>query len=291
MDLFKELSPDYKVIRIADVLNVPRSFYYKHKKAPVSKRKQEDKVLGEKVKELFYKRKERYGSPRITEDLREEGIKCSKNRVSRLMKEQNLVAKAKKKHVVTTNSKHDNPVAPNLLNRQFKQEKPDTVYCSDLTYIWTKEGWLYLCVIIDLFSRRIVGWSMDKTMDSSMFVRALDMAYLKRTPISGLIFHSDRGSQFCSLVFRNALKNYGMQQSMSRKGNCWDNSVAESFFHTLKVEEVYGKTYETREEAKSCLFEYIEVFYNRQRRHSTLKLLSPVAFEEKYAEEMYEKAA
>ena len=291
IDLMKSMESDHKVVRMADVLGVNRSSYYKYKKEPLCKRKREDEVIGERVEKIFGIHKKRYGSPRITADLKDEGINCGEKRVARLMKERNLVAKAKRKFVVTTDSQHDNPVAPNLLERKFNQEAPDKVYCSDLTYIKTKEGWLYLCVIIDLFSRKIIGWSMDDNMETTMFVRALEMAIMARNPGAGVMFHSDRGSQYCSELFRYKIEEYGMIQSMSRKGNCWDNAPAESFFHTLKIEEVYGKVYETREEAKSCLFEYIEVFYNRCRRHSTLKMLSPVAFEEKYEDQVYEKTA
>ena len=190
-----------------------------------------------------------------------------------------LSGKAKKKFKATTNSKHNLPVAENLLNQNFVAEKPNTVWASDITYIPTLEGWLYLVVILDLFSRQVVGWAMSDRLTSGFVVKALYQAIGRRHPASGCIFHSDRGIQYASTDFRDVLKVYGFIQSMSRKGNCYDNAVAESFFHTLKTEHVYEYRYETRAEARQSIFEYIEMFYNRQRRHSALGYRSPVSFE------------
>jgi len=220
-----------------------------------------------------------YGSPKITIELNAEGILCGKNRVARLMKENEIKSKVKKKYKVTTDSKHKNPVAENLLKRNFAAEKPDEKWVSDITYLWTGEGWFYLCVIIDLFSRQVVGWSVSKRMSSSLLINAFDKAYKKRKPSSGLIFHSDRGSQYASKAFRKVLKSKGLVQSMSRKGDCWDNAVAESFFSVFKKELIFGNQYISRAKLKSCIFEYIEIFYNRFRRHSYLEYLSPADFE------------
>ena len=178
-----------------------------------------------------------------------------------------------------TTVEHNLPVAPNLLKRNFSTEKPNQVWASDITYIWTKEGWLFLAVIVDLFSRQIVGWSIDKTMTRELVLTALRQACFQRKPGTGLIFHSDRGSQYCSREFRQALRDWHMLQSQSRKGDCWDNAVAESFFHTLKTEAIFHEIFETRTQAERFVFEWIEAFYNRERLHSTLGYMSPVAFE------------
>jgi len=231
------------------------------------------------IKESHKNSRRAYGSPRIVEDLKDKGMKCGKNRVARLMKIHGIVGKAKKKFKATTNSNHALPVAENLLNQNFEAAKPNTVWLSDITYIATLEGWLYLVVIIDLFSRQIVGWGMSDRLTSEFVVKALYQAIGRRHPGSGCIFHSDRGIQYASTDFRDVLKSYGFIQSMSRKGNCYDNAVSESFFHTLKTEHVYDYRYETRAEARHSIFDYIEMFYNRQRRHSALGYRSPVSFE------------
>ena len=188
--------------------------------------------------------------------------------------------KQKRKFKVTTDSKHDLPVAPNLLNRGFEVQEPDRAYVSDITYIWTQEGWLYLAVVIDLFSRQVVGWSMSNRMKTDLIINALTMARWRRQPGTGLMFHSDRGSQYCSKRFQKELKDHGMISSMSRKGNCWDNAVAESFFGSLKTERVFFANYKTREDAKRDIVDYIEMFYNSRRRHSYLGYVSPKEFEE-----------
>ena len=195
------------------------------------------------------------------------------------MKLAGVVAKQKRKFKVTTDSKHNLPVAQNLLNRQFEVCEPDRVYVSDITYIWTQEGWLYLAVVIDLFSRQVVGWSLQDRMMTNLIMDALRMAIWRRQPGKGLLFHSDRGSQYCSKKFQKMLKNHNMISSMSRKGNCWDNSVAESFFGSLKTERVYFTNYTNRDSAKSDIVDYIEMFYNSNRRHSYLGYISPKEFE------------
>ncbi len=203
------------------------------------------------------------------------------------MKLADVSAKQKKKFKVTTDSKHNLPVAPNLLNREFKVDTPDQVYVSDLTYIWTQEGWLYLAVVLDLFSRQVVGWSLNRRMTKQLVMDALRMAVWRRKPRAGLLFHSDRGSQYCSIDFQKMLSGYKMISSMSRKGNCWDNSVAESFFGSLKTERVFFSNYRTREEAKRDIVDYIEMFYNSKRRHSYLGYVSPKQFEKTWLAAYY----
>jgi transposase InsO family protein len=261
------------------IIGASRSGYYRWKRQPQTGRQKENEKILMEIREAHTKSRRTYGSPRITDELRSNGTKCGKNRVARLMKIHGIVGKAKKKFKATTNSMHNLPVAENLLNQNFVAEKPNTVWVSDITYISTLEGWLYLVVIIDLFSRQVVGWGMSDRMTSGFVVKALYQAIGRRHPSPGCIFHSDRGIQYASGDFKDVLKAYDFIQSMSRKGNCYDNAVSESFFHTLKTEHVYDYRYETRAEARLSIFEYIEMFYNRQRRHSALGYRSPVSFE------------
>lgn len=219
-----------------------------------------------------------YGSPRITKELRDRGFPASKARVDRLMQENGIRARHKRRYKATTDSKHNLPVAPNLLERNFTPEAPNQVWTADLTYIWTDEGWLYLAVVIDLFNREVVGWSMKPRMTADIVIDALTMAWFRKKPAPGLIHHSDRGSQYASGAFQARLKKYGMICSMSRKGNCWDNACSESFFNSLKNERVHGTRYGTRAEAEADIFDYIEPFYNRRRKHSTLGYASPQQF-------------
>ena len=272
-------SSTHGVQQMCRVIAASRSGYYRWKKQPQSNRQKENEKILVEIKESHKNSKRAYGSPRIVEDLKANGMKCGKNRVARLMKINGIAGKAKKKFKATTNSKHSLPVAENLLNQNFVAEKPNTVWLSDITYIPTLEGWLYLVVIIDVFSRQVVGWGLSDRLTSGFVVKALYQAIGRRHPGSGCIFHSDRGIQYASADFRDVLKAYGFIQSMSRKGNCYDNAVSESFFHTLKTEHVYDYRYETRAEARQSIFEYIEMFYNRQRRHSALGYRSPVSFE------------
>lgn len=267
------------VQRMCRVIGASRSGYYRWRRQPQSKRQKDNEKILKEIKESHKNSRRAYGSPRITEDLKAKRIKCSENRVARLMKVHGIVGKAKKKFKATTNSKHNLPVAENLLKQNFVTEKPNAIWASDITYIATLEGWLYLVVILDLYSRQVVGWAMSDRLTSGFVVKALYQAIGRRHPASGCIFHSDRGIQYASTDFRDVLKAYGFIQSMSRKGNCYDNAVVESFFHTLKTEHVYEYRYETRAEARQSIFEYIEMFYNRQRRHSALGYRSPVSFE------------
>jgi putative transposase len=267
------------VQKMCRVIGASRSGYYRWRRQPQSKRQKDNEKILMEIIESHKNSRRAYGSPRITEDLRAKGMRCSENRVARLMKIHGIIGNAKKKFKATTNSKHTLSVAENLLNQNFEAENPNTIWVSDITYIPTLEGWLYLVVILDLFSRQVVGWAMSDRLTSGFVVKAMYQAIGRRRPSSDCIFHSDRGIQYASSDFRDILKSYGFVQSMSRKGNCYDNAVAESFFHTLKTEHVYDYRYETRAEARQSIFEYIEMFYNRQRRHSALGYLSPVSFE------------
>lgn len=232
-----------------------------------------------KIEEIHQGSRRTYGSPRVFRVLKGMGESCGKTKVERLMKKHGIRAKTKRKFRVTTDSKHNLPVVENLLKRDFSPEKPNATWASDITYVWTREGWLFLAVIIDLFSRQVVGWSMSERMTKELVLSSLRMAYFRRKPGKGLIFHSDRGSQYCSYDFRSALTSYSMIQSQSRKGDCWDNAPTESFFHTLKTELIYDEVFETRDGAIRKIFEWMEVFYNRQRLHSTLGYNTPVDYE------------
>jgi len=265
--------------RMCYVLEVSRSGYYAWIKRPESTTEISNKDLTEKIIFIFQKSKKRYGCLRITAELHSQGIHCSKNRVRRLMKKHNITAKVKRKYKKTTNSNHKQPVAGNLVDMKFNPVAINRYWTSDITYIWTREGWLYLSVVMDLWSRRIISWKADRFMDESLVTEAVSKAINTRKPDRGLILHSDRGSQYASLKLRKMLNENNILQSMSSKGNCFDNAPTESFFATLKKELIYRGSFNTREEAKQAIFEYIEIFYNRYRRHSTLNYLSPVQFE------------
>lgn len=261
------------------VLDISRGRYYQWVKEPVSEREKANQDLVEKIRKIHEKSKQTYGSPRIIAELIKQGINCGHNRVVRLMRENGIKAKMKRRFKKTTDSNHKLPIAENVLNRDFSADSKDKKWVSDITYVWTMAGWLYLCTVIDLYSRKVVGWAMDDNMETSLVLSALDMACLNRNPEPGLIFHSDRGSQYASNEFREVMINKGFIQSMSRRGNCWDNAVAESFFHSIKTEELYFNKFYNKNEAKSCIFEYIELKYNRMRSHSYLGYLSPHQFE------------
>ena len=236
-----------------------------------------DGELLKRIREIHEETKAAYGSPRIFQELKGLGIPVSKGRVERLMRENGLRGRHKRRFKATTDSKHTLPVAPNRLEQNFETECPDQAWTADITYVATAEGWLYLAIILDLYTRQIVGWAMRERMTKELVIDALLMAWFRRRPPPGLIHHSDRGSQYCSHDFQKQLAAYGMLASMSRKGNCWDNATSESFFNSLKNERVHGSRYETRDEARTDLFEYIEVFYNRRRRHSALGGQCPAA--------------
>ena len=272
----------FPVSVMCDVLGASRSGYYAWLKKPASKRKQANMTLLEKIRTIQQASRGSYGSPRVYQALKEQGIPCSENRVACLMREDGLCAKTKRRYKATTDSNHNLPVAQNLLNRDFSPKAPNQVYAGDITYIWTAEGWLYLAVVLDLFSRSVVGWAMDKRMTRRLVMDALTMAVQRRRPPPGIIFHSDRGSQYASVDFQSLLANHGMRCSMSRKGDCWDNAPVESFFGSLKQELVFHQRYPTRFHARQSIFEYIERFYNRRRLHSTLGYKSPTNFEAAY---------
>jgi transposase InsO family protein len=263
-------------------LGVNRSSYYDWRRSNKSRLSMENEMLSERILQIFKEGRQSYGTRRIKRALGRQGFIVSRRRIGRLMKHMNLSCKTKKRFRATTDSKHKLPVSDNHLERNFNVEQPDKCYVGDITYIYTESGWLYLAVVIDLFSRKVVGWSMADHMKSELVNNALLMALWKRKPGKGLLWHTDRGSQYASTSHREILRQHGIKQSMSRKGNCWDNAVSESFFHTLKTELVHHVKFKTKEEAKQTIFEFIEVFYNRARMHSANDYLSPVEFEETY---------
>jgi transposase InsO family protein len=270
---------EFRICAMCRVLQVSRSGYYESLKRPPSDHSIEDDKLRPQIEAAFETGRKNYGTRRIKDELKKQETRVSRRRIGRLMREEGIRVQTKRKFKVTTDSNHDKPIAPNLLEREFTVNAPDTVYVGDITYIPTREGWLYLAVVIDLFSRAVVGWSMGSRMNAGLVNAAMLMAIWKRKPAKGLIFHSDRGSQYASDSYRKILDDHGLNASMSKKGDCWDNAVAESFFHTLKIELVHHCDYETREEARASIFEYIEVFYNRQRSHSTNGYEAPLVFE------------
>lgn len=261
------------------VLGVSRSRYYAQLKIGTTKRQREDRALFAAIKTAFDTSGQTYGAGRIVYELREDGIRTGKNRVWRLMQQHGLWVKTTKRFKVTTNSEHKRKVAPNLVQRNFSAEAPDRLWTGDITSIWTAEGWLYLAVVLDVFSRRIVGWSMKNRMTDELTITAFKNALIRRRPAPGLIFHSDRGSQYCSNRFQSLLKGTGGLQSMSGVGCCYDNAVTESFFGTLKRELVHHCSFKSRVEAQGQIFRYIEGFYNRQRRHSAISYQSPENYE------------
>lgn len=269
----------FRVTKMCQVLEVSRSAYYAYRRRPKSLRERDNERLVENITEIYQRSRRRYGSPRITAALHDQGLVCGHNRVARLMRQNDIVAKRKRRFKVTTHSQHKLPVAPNLVDRQFSADAPDQLWVSDITYIRTLQGWLYLAAILDVYSRQIVGWSMNSFLGQELVLKALRKALGRRQPAQGLIFHSDRGSQYASQSVRELLAERTFRQSMSGKGNCYDNAIMESFFATLKTELIYDETYHTRAQARQSVFEYIEVFYNRFRKHSALGYLSPAQFE------------
>ena len=268
------------------MLGVRPSAFYAWIKRPPSTHRTRDELLGGQIGEIFAASGQRDGRPRVHAELRAQGYICSEKRVARLMRERGLAVKARRAFVATTDSRHMQPVAQNVLNRRFSVEQvehPNRAWVGDITYIPIRDGWLYLAVVLDLKSRKVIGWSMKQTLEQSLVAEALVMAQKGRLdgPTQGtLVFHSDRGSQYAAGATREWLNIWEIGQSMSRKGNCWDNAVAESFFATLKKELVHREHYHTPEQAKASLFYYIEVFYNRQRRHSALGFQSPHDYEQ-----------
>ena len=268
------------VRRKCHLAEMPRSTFYASQDRPESKRERRNRYLLMFIKEVHVQSRRTYGSRRIYAELHKRHIRCSVNRIARLMRQHGIVAVQRRKYRPTTDSKHDFPVAPDRLGRNFAATQRNRVWVADITYIPTDEGWLYLATEMDLYSHRIIGWSLSSRLARQLVLDALDLAIGQRRPGSGLIHHSDRGVQYACGDFQRLLKQHGMVASMSRKGDPYDNAVAESFFRTLKVELVYRRRFRTRAEAKAAIVEYIELFYNRRRRHSSLGYLSPCEFEE-----------
>jgi transposase InsO family protein len=269
----------YPVQRLCRVMGVARSGYYAWLQGNPSRREMANQHLSEQIRVVHAESRGTYGYPRVHAELRARGEVCTRKRVARLMRQQGLCGRRKgRRYVVTTDSRHADPVAPNLLNQDFQANAPDQKWCSDITYIPTYCGWLYLAIVLDLFSRKIVGWAMAPDMRQALVHDALNMALVRRQPPPGLIHHSDRGSQYTAYAYQALLLQHDIQPSMSRKGNCYDNAPAESFFATLK-EEILTQPFHTQQDARSAVFNFIEVWYNRRRRHSALGFCSPIDFE------------
>ncbi len=262
------------------VLRVSRSGYYEWRDRPQSPRDRANDVLDHEIKTVFDEHRERYGSPRITEELKDRGIACSENRVARRMQAQGLRAIQRKKFKVTTDSNHDRPVAEDLIEQVFTASRPNEKWVSDISYVWTDEGWLYLAVVMDLYSRAVIGWSMNRQMTQQLVIDALTMALFRRGFPKGTIIHSDRGSQYCAAAYQRLIKVNELRCSMGRRANCYDNAAMESFFHTLKVELVHHHRFTSRAVARRAIFEYIESYYNRRRRHSAIGNQIPMLVEE-----------
>jgi transposase InsO family protein len=261
------------------MVSVSRSGYYHWRQRPVSAREQANQVLAKDIKRIFEDEKSRPGSPRITRRLQEEGQSAGRHRVARIMRDNGIRAKAAKKYKATTNSNHALPVAPNLLEQNFTADAPDQKWVSDITYIWTEEGWLYLAVVLELYSRRVLGWAIAERMTATLVCDALTMALWRRRMPKGVIVHSDRGSQYCSTAYQKLINKHHLICSMSKKGDCYDNAAMESWNHSFKVEAVHGERFQTRSEAQYQVIESIEVYCNQKRLHSKLGFVSPEAFE------------
>ena len=270
---------EFPIRLLCHVLEVSESGYYAWRKRAPSERKRTDEELGKRIEDAYQKNRQVYGSPRIYAELKEQGVHCGRKRVARLMRERDINAKSKRRKIKTTDSRHDNPVAPNILDRDFTADAPNTKWVSDITGIETSEGWLYLAAIVDIYSRFVVGWAMGKERDEQLITNAAVMALSRRRPGAGLLHHSDRGSQYTSQGYQDLLKEHGIEISMSKKGDCYDNALMESFFGTFKEACVERHTLKTRSEARQVIFEYLEVFYNRQRKHSSLGYVSPANYQ------------
>jgi putative transposase len=279
-EFMKNHVDEFSIEKMLKVFKVSRSGYYQFIHAEQSARSKEDNRLLELIEMIYQESRGTYGSPRIHAELRSQGETCSRKRVARLMKKAGIEAKMKKRFKVTTRANPKAKTAPNLLKQDFTAEAPNQRWVADFTYVATGEGWLYVAIVLDLFSRKIVGLAMEERMTADLVIKALEQAILHRKPKPGLIHHSDKGSQYTSHDFQALLVLYGVIASMSGTGNCYDNATAESYFHTLKTEHIYFEYYETREKAKTSIFEYTWIFYNKKRRHSSLRYLSPEMFEQ-----------
>ena len=266
-------------------LGASRSGYYAWTTREPCRRVRDDQRLSVKIAAAFRENRCVYGSPRILEELREDGERVSRKRVARLMKQQGLCARIPRRFRKTTDSSHGRPAAPDLVRREFRPNRPDELWAADISYIRTWEGWLYVAVVIDLFSRRVIGWATATHMRTDLALAALQMAVRDRQPPRGIVHHSDRGSQYSSREYRRFLKRHGIECSMSRKGDCWDNAVVESFFGTLKTEVIYRVVLPTRTHARWAIIDFIENFYNSRRRHSTLGNISPMRYEQNFLQQ------
>jgi len=269
----------YGVERMCRILRISRSGYYDWRDREPSERELRHQRLLPEIRRVFRDSRQTYGSPRVFDSLKVRGQRCGRHQVAALMRQNGITPKRRKKFKKTTDSDHNYPIAPNLVERVFAAERLNSLWTSDITYLWTSEGWLYLAVVLDVCSRRIVGWGMGHRLQDELVVRAIRQALAHRQVAEGLIFHSDQGSQFASDACQKLLDDNHIRASMSRKGDCYDNAISESFFGTLKTEFVYADKFETREEAKLKIFDYIEVFYNRKRIHSSISYKTPVDFE------------
>jgi putative transposase len=281
--MIKENIKYFSVSMMCCMLSVSKSGYYDWLSRPPSLRSHENAELADKIKQIFDEEKSRVGAKRITKRLKLEGTHVGRHRVARIMRINGWRAKASKKYIATTNSNHHLPVAPNLLQQSFSATKPNEKFVSDITYIWTDEGWLYLAVVMDLYSRMIVGWAMAPRMTSNLVIDALQMALWRRKMPRGVIVHSDRGSQYCSHDYQKLITENGLICSMSKRGDCYDNAAMESWNHSFKVEAIHGEKFATRQDAKNHVFDYIDVYYNRKRLHSKLGYLAPEYFEAQMA--------
>jgi transposase InsO family protein len=276
---------EFRITIMARVFEVSRSGFYEWHAASARRhaRREADAAFDAQVRTLFFQFKQKYGAPRLANELKSLGKPADKKTVAASLRRQGLRARAARKFKATTNSKHNLPVSPNLLEQDFSASRPNQKWVGDITYLWTDEGWMYLATVIDLYSRKVVGWAMSDRMTAKLVCDALMMALWRRKMPKAVIFHSDRGSQYCSREFQRLIRRHKLRSSMSAKGNCYDNAVAESFFHSLKVEAIHGERLPTRGEMRATVFEYIEVDYNRVRQHSANGYLSPEAFEAKRA--------
>jgi putative transposase len=277
------LSRVYPIRRLCAALEVSESGYYAWRKRPPSQRAKDEQQLAKRIEQVYHASRRTYGSPRVQAELRAEGIRCGRKRIARLMRQCGLSARRKVQRAHTTDSQHANPIAPNRLNREFIAQRPNEKWVADITGVWTNQGWLYLSAVLDLFSRKVIGWAMAARREDDLVFSALRMALAQRRPQAGLLHHSDRGSQYTSKDYQSLLSAWGIEVSMSRKGDCYDNALMESFFATLKGECVDRQRWPNHAQARQAIFEYMEVFYNRQRRHSSLDYLSPVAYEQRRA--------
>ena len=275
----------YPVATLCRVLDVSRSGLYAFSRRRESRRSRQNRLLLFQIRDAHHESRRTYGSPRVHAELRDCGVRVGRNRIARLMRLDGLKARHRRRFVLTTRNDPNLPVAPNVLQRNFSPAAPNRAWAADITYIRTLEGWLYLAVVLDLYSRRVVGWATSARIDRDLVLAALAMAVERRAPTKGLVHHSDQGCQYASWNYQRTMRTLGIVCSMSRRGNCWDNAVVESFFSTLKTECVYRTSFATRQQARSALFDYVETFYNPKRRHSALGYVSPMQFEQRSSTE------